>query len=213
MDRDGGKLPGVSKQLEVAVKEPLTAGTPACSAAGSTSLTTGDRLEKLARQHQDGLFRYALRMLGNSTEAEEVVQQSFVRAFQALSRDGEVRNDSAWLYRIVRNGCIDRVRRQARAPISLDEDHMAAPPARAPLPLDEIEREELYRLIQEHVRELPSPLRDAVILFYFEHRPYEEIADILDVPLGTLKTYLSRARKLLRHRLKELCDVREETGL
>lgn len=151
----------------------------------------------LVDRYRDRTFALALRLAGNRESAEEIAQDAFVRAWQALP---DFRGDSrfsTWLYRITYRRALDEraslTRRRDRETVldTADLERAAAPRERAP---DWGTRLHLERL----VRALPDSQRACVTLFYVGDQSVEEIARILDVPSGTVKTHLFRARQELR---------------
>lgn len=164
----------------------------------------------LIDRHRDGAYTLAVRILGSREEAEETVQDAFLRAYQAL---GSFRGDSrfgTWLYRIVFNLSMTRVSRRRPPAQSLDVLTEEGPPSVLDTEgldvLDRMEREEQVRRVDRLMRSLPDSHRIAVELFYLQEQSYEEIASIMDVPLGTVKTYLFRGRARLRSLLARDVD-------
>jgi RNA polymerase sigma factor (sigma-70 family) len=156
----------------------------------------------LIDRHKDGAFTLALRILGSREEAEEVVQDAFVRAYRGL---GEFRGDSrfgTWLYRIVFNLSMTRAKRRRPRTESLD----SLPEEPADLVgesdgggiLERLERQDAMDLLAKGLAKLPEHYRIAVELFYLQEQSYEEIATIMAIPIGTVKTYLFRARARLK---------------
>jgi RNA polymerase sigma-70 factor, ECF subfamily len=161
--------------------------------------------------HKDEAFTLAVRLLGSREEAEETVQDAFLRAYQALASFRGESRFGTWLYRIVYNLCLTRMarRRPRTEPLEAltDEGGDDAVAAESVDLLEKLDQEEFMRCLQESLGSLPVPHRTAVELFYLQEQSYEEIATIMDVPLGTVKTYLFRARTRLRAML-----VRETDG-
>lgn len=162
-------------------------------AAGSPDLAA------LIDEHYAGLYRYGYRLSGRSADAEDLVQDTFRRAVGQIH---QLRNPSlakAWLYRILRNGYLQRVRDdQKRKTVSLDAmsdaDSAGQHGADKPLTIDPAE-------LQAALDELDESFRTPVILFYFEEFSYKEIADQLGVPIGTVMSRLARAKAYLRGKL------------
>ena len=162
-------------------------------------------------RHKDAAFTLAVRILGSREEAEETVQDAFLRAYQAL---GTFRGESrfgTWLYRIVFNLSMTRVNRRRRPHEtieSMDDDmHAQALDDGTPDILERMEEEEIANRLARSMRGLPERHRIALELFYLQEQSYEEIATIMAVPVGTVKTYLFRGRA----RLKVLL-VRDDDG-
>ena len=156
--------------------------------------------ESVVRDEKDRIYSYATRMLRHSTEAQDVAQEALVKLWQHRSR---VEADGArfWLRRTAHNLCIDRIRRRHSRPEvdtelkeSLTADSRVGPGRLA-------ESAELARLIEAALGKLPLRDRAVLILREVQGLPYAEIAGILDVPLGTLKARLHRAREQVRAKL------------
>ena len=153
---------------------------------------------------RDRVFRLAYSILKDRAAAEDAAQETFVRVWKALPGfDGRAQLGT-WIYAIARNTCLMELRRR-RPTVSFDDpdsaeaQHTAA--AIATGPAEDPERENLLRLVDT----LPRNQQEAVRLFYLEDRSYEAVADQLDMPLGTVKNLLHRARK----RLMELAQPAE----
>lgn len=169
-----------------------------------------DAFEHLVRLHQDRIFNLAYRITGNHEDAADAAQEAFVRAYQALPR---FRADAAfgtWLYRIATNVALDLVRRRPRVPpVELPPEH---PPADNAWPSDpEMEgpeaaahHREVSRRIQAALAALPAEFRAAVVLRDLEGLAYEDVARILKVPVGTVRSRISRGRQALRAQLRDL---------
>jgi len=152
----------------------------------------------LVTRHQDRAFGLALRIVRSPVDAEDVAQEAFVRAWQALPR---FRGDSAfgtWLHRIVARRALDRavsLRQRQRREASLEDSRDLADRAgRLPAGPEPAERLKLERLLER----LSPPQRAAVTLYYYEDQSVEQVASILGLPVNTVKTHLSRARAALR---------------
>jgi RNA polymerase sigma-70 factor, ECF subfamily len=154
----------------------------------------------LVKLHERFVYNLALRSLGNSEDAADAAQDTFVRAWMGLP---EFRGDSqfrTWLYRIVINLCINRSPRLRRDLDALTHDEFLDLPspetasARA-------EKRELHALVQREVERLPERYRLLISLRYQHDLAYEEIANLLNLPLGTVKTGLFRAKERLREGL------------
>lgn len=153
---------------------------------------------ELVRRHQDFVYGAALRVVRNSAMAEDIAQDTFIRAFRGL---GDFRGDSqvrSWLYRIATNLSLNAVTRRKEYPSdSLPE--LLAPDS----PSRQAESSELRDHLMAAIEELPEKLRRPLVLRELEHRTYEEISQELDIPLNTVRTRILRARKGLRRDLEE----------
>jgi RNA polymerase sigma factor (sigma-70 family) len=156
---------------------------------------------RLVEQHQQSVFNLIFRMVRDQGIAEELAQDSFAKAFAALrSYDPRYRLVS-WLLRISQNTAIDYLRRTRRETVSLDDNEAGKLPesvledARQPSPEMEAQRTDLARALSRALDHLRPEYRRLVVLRYQEDQSYEEIAALLGLPLGTVKSHLHRARQ------------------
>lgn len=171
----------------------------------------GDRsaLNDLVRKHQERAYQYAYRLTRNQDEAADVVADAFVRVFNALPNFKGQSAFSTWLYRILTNCFLDiRKKEKNRPTTSLDttietgEGEMERQfEDDGPSPLDETERSERGQAIEDAVTQLPEYQRAMIVMYHAEQLSYEEIAEALDLPIGTVKSRLNRARLSLRELL------------
>lgn len=161
----------------------------------------GDRraFAVLVRSHQDGVFRFLLRLVGNRDEALDLTQDAFIKVFQSLPSWQPAAPFRAWLFRIARNTALDLLRRrQALGFVSFDElaqaDGEAAWPDPAPTPDERLDDRRRVALLDRVLRELPAEQREVLLLRELEDMSYAEIAATLDVNEGTVKSRLARAR-------------------
>lgn len=152
--------------------------------------------------YQHRVFGVALRMLGNRAEAEEVAQEAFVRAHRAL---GDFRGDaklSTWLYAITSRLCLNRLASGERRLTSHGEDALLRLSDASPRPDVALERRELETALGRAIAELPEDRRIVVVLRDIEGLAYEEIAQVLELTLGTVRSRLHRARADLKEKLE-----------
>ena len=164
-------------------------------------------VQQLVDAHYDSLFRYAYRLSGCAADAEDLAQEAFCKAQMQLHQLREPSRAKAWLFSILRNAYLHRVRSdQAHKQVPLDAvGDLAGPP---PDPPPEVEPAELQRALNE----LPEAFRTPVILFYFEDFSYRDIAEQMDLPIGTVMSRLARAKAHLRHRLAPDAKVAANGG-
>jgi RNA polymerase sigma-70 factor (ECF subfamily) len=167
-------------------------------------LRAGDApaFEDLVMTYQHRVFGVALRMLGNRAEAEEVAQEAFVRAHRAL---GEFRGDaklSTWLYAITSRLCLNRLASGERRMARQGEDALLRLSDAGPRPDAALERRELETALGRAIAELPEDRRIVVVLRDIEGLSYEEIAQVLELELGTVRSRLHRARAELKEKLE-----------
>jgi RNA polymerase sigma-70 factor, ECF subfamily len=150
--------------------------------------------ESIVAEYQGKVFRLAYSILGNRAQAEDAAQESLLRVWRAIETYNGKASISTWLYAITRNTSLSLREYHARR-VMTPLEVIAEPPAAA-----EAEPEqELWSLVAE----LPDPYRQAIVLYHMEEKSYEEVAKMLDIPVGTVKTHLHRARKLLGARIEE----------
>lgn len=162
------------------------------------------RINDLVEQFAELLYRYAYRLTGNVADAEDLTQQTFLRAQQKCHQLRDASAAKWWLCSIMRNSFLSG-RRHSDLNVSLetvDESEIVDEP-----PDSFIDPEELQQALLELAEEFRSP----IILFYFEEFSYHEIANQMGVPVGTVMSRLSRAKAFLRRRLSEKADL--EGGL
>ena len=161
--------------------------------------------------YQNRLYQVCYRMLGNKHEAEDIAQEAFVRAYTNLHTFDQKRKFSTWLYRIATNLCIDRIRKK-KPDYYLDAevagtdglDMYSQIAADDQLPEEQLEQMELQDRIQYEISRLPDKYRSAIVLKYMEELSLQEISEILDLPLGKVKTRIHRGREALRKQLHKL---------
>lgn len=163
----------------------------------------------LLARYQDPVYNYCWRMLKNPGLAEEVAQESFVRTLTRLDRYDEKYPFSAWLFKIATNLCIDHIRKNKRIAYSLDEDLQGEDgsfrrevASNTPDPSQVTFQNERREIIAEAIAELPEHYRSILLLRHQAEKSYQEISEILDLPLGTVKIRIHRAREQLKRRLK-----------
>ncbi|NUQ01705.1 MAG: sigma-70 family RNA polymerase sigma factor [Armatimonadetes bacterium] len=169
-------------------------------------------------RYQRQMYRVAYRLTGNHDDAQDLIQDALFEAFRNFHRFERGTRFDRWLYRIMTNRHIDRVRRQSRVPwLSLDQG-VEAGDGRDPGwdvaadgndPADLLVDEILDERIQRALTELPEEYRHAVILADIEELSYEEVARVLRCPVGTVRSRLHRGRYLLRMKLDPLNSCKE----
>lgn len=176
--------------------------------ASPTSPPKHGAFEREALPHADVLYNFALRMTNNPADAEDLVQETFLKAFRFWSSYEPGTNIRAWLFRIMKNSYINRYRRESRQPEFVDYDDVKEfhiPEAERQAGRSDLQQAAFRNLLDDDVagaiRELPDDFRTVLILCDIEGLTYEEIAEFVDVPLGTVRSRLHRARKALRSRL------------
>lgn len=160
-----------------------------------------EAFSELARRHESIVYNVAFRFMRDATAAEDMAQEAFIKAFRLLkSFRGDCRF-STWLYRVTCTVCLTELNRRKRR----QEVHLFEGSPDLPV-IAPTEADDMPEIIRQCVARLPERYADIITQYYLEERPYQEIADELNVPTGTLKTWMFRARKQLRKLMeKELC--------
>jgi RNA polymerase sigma-70 factor (ECF subfamily) len=158
--------------------------------------TGSRRVAQLVEQHYESLYRYAYRLSGTQADAEDLTQEAFCKAQAQLGQLRDPDRAQPWLFSILRNAYLHRARSdRAHRQISLEA---AGELAADPLPdLPDVSSEHL----QQALNDLPEGFRTPVILFYFEDMSYRDIAEQMELPIGTVMSRLARAKAHLRDRL------------
>lgn len=155
-----------------------------------------EAFERLLELYKEKVFHLACSMLGNETQAEDATQDIFLKAWKGLPGYNGQASLSTWLYTISRNTCLTALkRRTAHATVSLDDpgaEGTVESLARCEDPEKGASMDVHQMLVQ-----LPEKYRQVIMLFYLEQKSYEETAALMGIPLGTVKTFLYRARKEL----------------
>ena len=165
----------------------------------------------LLRKHREAIYHVILRIVRNPQEAEDLVQETFMKAFTSLSSYRSQYKFTTWLYRIAANSSIDYLRKKKIAAFSLDEEVSTK---RGSLTLevadwtynpeiDLVAKQKRFS-IDRAISDLPKRYREVVTLRHKDEKSYEEIASILRIPVGTVKARIFRARVLLKKKLKTL---------
>lgn len=163
-------------------------------------------LAALIREYTPGVYRFAYRMVGSEEEARDVAQETFLRMIRNLERYDSHYSFSTWLYRITRNLCIDRARFKFRWRFSRsskekdldEEDPVERLPTAEDTPLDNMLTMERKKAIEIALEKLKPNYREVLVLFHFEELSYQEIAHVLQVPIGTVMNRIYRARQHMK---------------
>lgn len=159
------------------------------------------RFRRLCEQHKDRIYTYARYYLGNREDAEDATQEVLLRLWRH-GRGLPAEDLPRWLTRVARNLCFDVLRRR-RKQAPMDDRALAKRPATGPDPERDLQSAQFRRRLEEALGRLDETQRSIVILRHIQGYSYSEIAAALDMPLNTVKVYLHRARRHLRHLLQE----------
>jgi len=205
-------VPGIGSRVSWLWREerPLVPpATPEALLARSASRGDQQAFARLVETHKRAVYGLCLRLLADGEEARDAAQETFVRAYTALHTFDPAHPFAPWVLRIARNHCLDQLRRHTpeRQHVSLDAAAADGEPAReyadpeAPRADEVLERAQTRGALEAAVEALPPNYREVVHLFHVEHLSYKEIAAAMDVPIGTVMTWLHRARGQLRQAL------------
>lgn len=159
----------------------------------SATTDTRSRFEQLFQDHHSRIYAYLCRLVGDHKQAEDLTQDTFVKAFRALNRLPAEANARAWLYRIATNTALDWLRRRRLInwlPL-FDDDHQQSAPDLAEATLESI-------TVQRTLLQLPPRYRTPLVLYAYQGFSTQEIADILHISPGAVRTRLFRAREKFR---------------
>ena len=165
-----------------------------------------ESFEELALPLFDRLYNFAQWLTQDRTEAEDLVQETYAKALKGFSSFQQGSNFRAWMYRILRNTFLtSRTGLQSAATVPLDIDGQGESPVPAVMETPEniLLRRSDQQLVQEALGRLPVPYREVVLLCEFEEMSYQEISATLSIPIGTVMSRLSRARRALRDIVRE----------
>ncbi|MBA2876271.1 RNA polymerase sigma factor SigW [Thermaerobacillus caldiproteolyticus] len=166
---------------------------------------------EIVELYKDKVYRLCYRMLGNRHEAEDAAQEAFVRAYINIHTYNTNMKFSSWLYRIATNLSIDKIRKK-KPSVYLDEEVSGTEgltvysqlPSTEASPEETLESLELQETVQKAIEKLPEKYRSVIVLKYIEDLSLQEISEILDIPIGTVKTRIHRGREALRKHLGHL---------
>lgn len=183
--------------------------------SGSEDLVA--RFVRLTKPYHERLFRIAVALCGDRDQAADLTQEAMVRAFRAFDRFRPDQPVLPWLARILRNYYLDTLK-TGRAKHELaghqmgKEDPYANLPAAAPSPFEQVERSQLAALLQEEISALDQPHQLVLILCDIEGFSYQDAARVAGVPIGTVRSRLSRCRTYLRQRIQERLAGPQKNG-
>ena len=186
---------------------PPTPPAPPASAPGGQAADAEKRasFEREALVHLDSLYRVALRLTGNAAEADDLVQETMLKAYRAWHQFERGTNAKGWLLTILRHAFINEYRRRTRHPETVDIDAIEPFSVFQEVQDDDPQGTFFDRIVDDEVLRaidtLPEQFRETVVLSDVEGMSYEEIARVLEVPVGTVKSRLFRARRMLQQKL------------
>jgi RNA polymerase sigma-70 factor (ECF subfamily) len=179
-----------------------------------------NEFETLVQQESQKLYGFCFRLTGNSHEAEDLCQEALARAWKNYHAFEGRSQLSTWIIRIAINAWKNNLRRKKGKSflgfLSLmksndsDEEQVYDPPGSEPAPDTNLEKSQSQEILQEGLMSLTAEEREIIVLRDLEERSYEEVADLLNIPMGTMKSRLSRAREALRLKLIPILRTKGE---
>ena len=166
-----------------------------------------DRFASLVRRHQARLYRHALGMVFDPDAAADLVQDAFVRAYENLEQCRDTGAFRTWIFRIVRNRCLDHLKEKRRSDVPLDA--VAEAPVLGVEPAVDLDRWAMRSHLDHALAQLPDAQREAFLLKHVHDMSYEEMAELLDTSESALRMRVMRARELLRSLLKPVVSQGE----
>lgn len=161
---------------------------------------------EIVQRYELKLMRYAVSLVRDNTKAQDIVQNAFIKAFVNLRSFNQKLKFSSWIYRITHNEAINEIKKYRRE-VSLDDL-----PELENIPSNDASAEEVFdanrmkEMLSESLEQLPALYREPLVLLFFEERSYQEISDILRLPMGTVGTRINRGKTLLRKIHSKLHD-------
>ena len=178
---------------------PAVAGVPL--AGGAPEAVFRD----LMARHQDRLYRFVYKHIGHATDAEELAQQAFAEAARTYARFRGESQLSTWLYGIAMNLVRNHLSRSPQRRFGFDDDEaLETVAAETPDPQHQLEQRQLVRLLERELADLMPEMREVLLLVALDDLTYDEAAELLDVPIGTVRSRVSRARSHLRRRFESV---------
>ena len=164
---------------------------------------------EIEKRYQKKLFTYIYHLVGNREEAEDILQNVFVKMYNNIKRFDTKRKFSSWIYRIAHNEAVNFLKRKSKKQfvswedITVSKDKLEAS-SKEISPVDSWIKKETKKEVQDALNRLPGKYREALVLRYFLDKSYEEISEILGKPINTVGTLINRAKKKLSQVMKEL---------
>ena len=163
--------------------------------------------------HMDALYNYALKMTGSSDDANDLVQETYLKAFRFFDKFEQGTNSKAWMFRILKNSYINDYRKIKKEPNKVDYEDVQnfyENIKSTDVQTQHVEEDSFSKLLDDDltgaITNLPEDFRTVIILSDIEGFTYEEIADFIDCPVGTVRSRLHRARKMLYTKLYNYAD-------
>lgn len=164
--------------------------------------------EELVRRYERQLYSLTIRMMNNQEDANDVAQDIFIKIYHALPKFDENRKFFSWMYKIALNVCYDALKKRPPENQNLDNIIDFAPliPEKETSPEEYFEAKENSSLVQQAISELPESFRVPILLRFMEEMSYQQISEVMELPVSTIETRLYRGKALLQKRLALLLE-------
>lgn len=157
----------------------------------------------LMDRYQPKLLRYGRRFMSRDAEVVDAVQDVFIKVYKNIMSFDATKRFGPWIYRIAHNEFVGNLRTQSRAPVAVDWDTFTSHPSYHVDPAEEEEKVHVRQWVEQGLKELAPAQREVLVLFYLEDMSYQEISDILRIPVGTVGVRLRRARQALKKSIEQ----------
>lgn len=166
--------------------------------------------EELVRMYQKQIYNLGYRMMGNEEDASDITQEAFLKAYKSIKKFNAKSSFGTWIYRIAVNVCIDELRKRKKTKLypivhndDLDEKGHKLVVDTNDLPEERMEKRETRKKVRQAINRLPEDHRAVIVLRDIQERSYQEIADILGLNIGTVKSRINRARSSLKEEIQK----------
>ena len=154
----------------------------------------------LVERYEQKLLRYAKRFLFDYEDAEDMVQEVFIKAFRNIQGFDVSRSFNSWIYRVAHNEFINAIKKKGREPLSFfDPDTLLPHPIAPKQADDEVKENETRRMLEDCLGQLDPKYREALVLYYFEDMNYETISEVMQIPVSTVGVRLNRGKQQLKN--------------
>lgn len=158
----------------------------------------------IVRRYENKLTRYVHSYTRNLDDTTDVVQTTFIKAYENLNSFNIKMKFSSWIYRIAHNEAINKIKKEGKSITGIDPDIFERMLEEESKPDTDYEKESIKKDVLACINSMPLKYKDALTLYYIEDKKYEEISDILKVPSGTIATWINRGKKLLKEKCQNL---------
>lgn len=157
-----------------------------------------EKYELIVKKYEDPLLRYASTILSSDDDAKDAVQTSFIKAYRNLNSYNSRLKFSSWIYRIVHNESLNMIKKNKKYITTNKDLIMKLIPSDELTEIEKLNKKEISKMVMNNIDQLPLNYKEALTLYYLQEKSYQEISDILRIPLNTVKTRLRRSKNALK---------------